>query len=122
VASLSILGMLCFVKKFKGNLKYNSHIHGYNSRGKIDLKTQNCNTLLRKSVVNMGVKLRNKLPERIKTLSDFKSFKKEIKFLLLNLFIQLMNFCSCIDLSIGDMSLYLMVICISYILYSITFY
>jgi hypothetical protein len=70
----------------------------------------------------MGVKLGNRLPERIKTLSDFKSFKKEVKFLLLNLFIQLTNFCSCIDLSIGDMSLYLMVICISYLLYSITFY
>jgi len=78
VASLYILEVLCFIKKCKGNLKHNPHIHGYNSRGKIDLHTQNCNTaLFRKSVVNMGVKLHSRLPERIKTLSDFKSLKKK---------------------------------------------
>jgi len=42
---------------------------------------QSCNTaLFQKSVVNMGVKLHNGLPERTKTLHDFKSFKKEVKF------------------------------------------
>jgi len=32
----------------------------------------------------MGVKLHNRLPERIKSLHDFKRFKKEVKVLLLN--------------------------------------
>ena len=87
VASLYILEMFCFIKKFKGNLKYNSYIHGYNTRDKIDLHTQNCNTaLFRKIVVSIGVNLYNRLPERIKTLSDFNSFKNELKLLLLNLF------------------------------------
>ena len=40
--------------------------------------------LLQKSVVNVNMKLYNRLPERIKTLNDFKRFKKEVKFLLLN--------------------------------------
>ena len=84
-ASLYILEVLCCIKKFKGNIKHNFHIHGYNTRGKIELHTQSCNTaLFQKSVVNMGVKLYNRLPERIKTLNDFKSFKKEVKFLLIN--------------------------------------
>jgi len=46
---------------------------------------QSCHTtLFQKSFVNMGVKLYNRLPERIKTLLDFKSFRKEVKLLLLN--------------------------------------
>ena len=32
VASLYILEVLCFIKKFKGNLKHNSHIHGSNKK------------------------------------------------------------------------------------------
>jgi hypothetical protein len=64
------LGGVVYYKKekFKGNLK-----HGYNTRGKIELHTQCCN---HKSVVNMHVTLYNRLPERIKTLIDIKSFKK----------------------------------------------
>jgi len=65
----------------------------------------------------MGTKLYNSLAERIKTINDFKSFKKYVKFLVLN-----NSWCSFIDLSIGDMSLYLIVICISYTMHSITFY
>jgi hypothetical protein len=58
VASLYILWVLCFIKKFEGNLKHNFHIHGYNTRGKIDLQTQSCNkTLFQKRDVNVGVKV-----------------------------------------------------------------
>jgi len=39
----------------------------------------------------MDAKLYNRLPERIKTLNDFKSFKKDVKFLVLN------NSCSTIN-------------------------
>jgi len=71
----------------------------------------------------MGTKLYNRLPERIKTMNDFKSFKKDVKFLVLNnLWCTINYFCSFIDLSIGDMSLYLIVICISYTMHSITFF
>jgi len=76
VASLFILEVLCSIKKFKVYLKYNFRIQRYNKRSNIDLHTVSCNTaLFQKSVVNMGVKLYSRLPERMKTLSDFKSFK-----------------------------------------------
>jgi len=39
VALLYILAVLCFIKKFKGNLKHNFHFHGYNTRDKTDLHT-----------------------------------------------------------------------------------
>jgi len=87
VASLHILELLCFIKKFIGYLKHNFLIHIYNKRSNIDLHTVSCNTaLFQRSVVDMCVKLHNRLPERIKTLSDFKSFKRHVKFLLLNNF------------------------------------
>jgi hypothetical protein len=77
--------VLCFIKKFKRNLKHNFHIHDYNTRGNIDLDTQSYNkTLLQKSFANMGAKLYNRLLERIKILNDHKSFKKDVKFLVLN--------------------------------------
>jgi hypothetical protein len=39
VALLYTLEVLCFIKKFKGNLKHNFHFNGYNTKGKIDLHT-----------------------------------------------------------------------------------
>jgi hypothetical protein len=85
VASLHILEVSCFVKKFKGYLKHNFCIHTYNKISNIDLHTVSCNTaLFQGSVVDMCGKLYNRLPERLKTLSDFKSFKRHVKFLLLS--------------------------------------
>jgi hypothetical protein len=87
VASLHILEVLCSIKKFKGYLKHNFPIHRYNKRSNNDLHTLNCNTaLFQKNVVNMSVKLYNRLPERIRTFIDFKSFKKHIKLLISNYF------------------------------------
>ena len=85
MALFCIIEVLCSIKKFKGNLKHNFHIHGYNARGNIDLDTQSCNTtLLQKSFANMDAKLYKRLPERIKTLNDFKSLKRDVKYLVLN--------------------------------------
>jgi hypothetical protein len=51
----------------------------------MDLHIQGCNTgLYQKSIVNMGVKLYNKLRERLKGMNSFQGFKKEAKFLLIN--------------------------------------
>jgi hypothetical protein len=55
VTSLYVLEVMCFVKKYKGNLKHNFAIHEHNTRIKYDLHTQICNTaLFQKSVINMG--------------------------------------------------------------------
>jgi len=57
----------------------------------------------------MGVKLYNRFPIRIKTLKDFKSFKKEVIFLLINNSVHTINeFLQFNNRSYyGDMSLYL---------------
>jgi hypothetical protein len=40
-------------------------------------------TQYKKSVINMGIRLYNKLPDRIKMVDNYKSFKREIKLILL---------------------------------------
>jgi hypothetical protein len=54
VASLYVLEVLCFMKKYKGNLKQNLVIHDRNMRSKCDLYTHFCDTaaLFQKSVLN----------------------------------------------------------------------
>jgi hypothetical protein len=77
LTSLYILEMVCFLKKYQGNVKHNSEIHGHNTRKKHDLHIQHCSTVLyQRSVINMGIKLFNKLPVQIKQLDDYKGFKK----------------------------------------------
>jgi hypothetical protein len=69
------------VKKLKWYLKHNFCIHRYNKRGNINLHTPSCYTVpFQKSIVNMGVKLYSRLPERIKTSSEFKLFKNKEHF------------------------------------------
>jgi len=77
--------VLCFTKKYHGNLKQNCGIHGHNKRNKLDLHTRYCGTLLyHRSVTNMSTKLFNKLPVQIKQVDDYKCFKREVKNFLLN--------------------------------------
>ena len=85
VTLLYVSEVLCFIQKYKGNLKHNFVIHEYNMRSKYNLHTQFCNTtLFQKSVLNMGFKLYNFLPSKIKKLDDFNRFRKEVKSALLN--------------------------------------
>jgi len=95
VTSIYILEVLCYIKKYKGNLKHNCEIHEYNiyeykydmniHECKYDLHTQSRNTsLLQNSVLHMGVRLYKHLPLKVKKLDNFNQFRKEVKLMLLN--------------------------------------
>jgi hypothetical protein len=58
------------------------------------LHTQQCNTVTyQKNVINMGIKLFNKLPVQIKQFDKYKSFKKDVKtFLVHNAFYTIEEF------------------------------
>ena len=57
LASLYILGVLCFTKQYQGNLRQNFGIHVHNTRNIFDLHTHYCSTILyQRSVTNMGIK------------------------------------------------------------------
>lgn len=83
--SLYILEVLRFIKKLEGNLKFNFQMYDYNTRGKNKLFVQGCNkTLYQNSVMNMAIRLYNKLHERIRILNNFRSFNKDVKLLLIS--------------------------------------
>jgi hypothetical protein len=83
--SLYILEVLCFINKNKRNLNNNCHIHNYNTRSKCDIHVQSCNTTqYPKSVINMGIRLFNNLPDKIKMVDNNKIFKTEVKLILLH--------------------------------------
>jgi hypothetical protein len=85
VTSIYILDVLCFIKKYKGDLKHNCEIHKYNTRSKYELHTPSRNiSLLQNSVLHMGVRLYKRLPLKIKKLYNFNQFRKEVKLTLLN--------------------------------------
>jgi len=78
LTSLYVFNVLCFIKKYKGNLKQNLVIHEHNTRSKYDLHTQFCNTtLFQVSVFNVGVKLYKYLPLKIKKLDNFNHLEKK---------------------------------------------
>jgi hypothetical protein len=91
---MNVLEVLCFIKKYMGDLKQNCEIHGHNMRSKYDLHAQTSNTsLLQKSVLHMGIRLYKHLPLKIKKLDNFNQFRKEVKSTLLkNLFYKLEEF------------------------------
>jgi hypothetical protein len=84
VTSLYIFEILYFIKKNKIYTTQYSDIHKYNTKGKQDLYVQLCNTAhFQKSVINMGIKIHNNLPIRLKRIENFKVFKNKLKSYLL---------------------------------------
>jgi hypothetical protein len=58
-------------------MELNSNVHTHNTRRKIDIHIQSYNTeIYKKSVINMGTKVYNKLPGYIKEIDSYKAFKK----------------------------------------------
>ena len=85
VTSIYVLEVLCYIKKYNGDLKHNCKIHEYNTWSKYDLRTQSRNTsLLQNSVLHMGVRLYKCLLLKIKKLDNFNQFRKEVKLMFLN--------------------------------------
>jgi hypothetical protein len=85
VTSLYILEVLCFIEKHTVDLKNNSQVHDYNTRGKNNYHSLGFNTSqYEKSVTNMGIKLYNSKPNSIKSLNCPTKFKKEVKQILLD--------------------------------------
>jgi len=73
----------CIKVNNKG-LKQNLAIHDYETWHRSDFQTQFCTTdIFKKSVINLGTILCNKLPNYIKNLENLKTFKKQLKAFLL---------------------------------------
>jgi len=76
--------VICHIRKHHQFVDLNSNIHAHNTQRKMDIHNQSYNTdLYKRSVINMGTKLYNKLPGYIKETDSYKTFKEELKSLLL---------------------------------------
>jgi hypothetical protein len=77
---LYISEIVCYIKINIDRLEPNTEIHDYNTRQNMDLHVQSCRTnLFKKSVLNMGITLYNKLPSHMKKIEKMKHFKKEVR-------------------------------------------
>ena len=84
LASLYILEVTCFIRKYCQSLELNSYIHNYNTWRKMDIHIQSYKTdIYKKNVINMGTKVYNKFPGCVKEIDSYKAFKKELKLFLL---------------------------------------
>jgi len=84
LVSLSIMEVICYIRKHHQFVDLNSNIFAHNTRRKLNIHIQSYNTdVCKRSVINMGTKLYNKLPGYIKEIESYKTFKKELKTLLL---------------------------------------
>jgi len=78
LASLYILEVTCFIRKYCPSLEQNFKVHKYNTRRKIHVKLHNIE-VYKKSVINMGTTVYNNLPGFIKEIDGYKGFKKQLK-------------------------------------------
>jgi len=63
LVSLYIMEVIYYIRKHHQFVDLNSNIHAHNTRRKMDIHIQSCNTdLYKRSVINMDTKLHNKLP------------------------------------------------------------
>jgi hypothetical protein len=88
VTSLYILEIICYIKRHKIDLTQNINIHEHNTRSSKDYHVKYCRTsFLKKSLINRGIELFNKLPNNIKNMENLPIFRKELRsFLLTNVF------------------------------------
>ena len=96
LASLYILEVTCFIRKYCQSLELNSKVHKYYTRRKIGIHVKPHKTeIYKNSVINMGTKVYNNLPKFLKEIDDYKALKKELKqFLLLQTFYSVEEFVS----------------------------
>jgi hypothetical protein len=92
--SLYILEVIYYIRKHHQFVELNSNIRTYNTWRKMDIHIQSYSTdLYKRSVINMGTKLYNKLPGYIKEINSYKTFRKKLEsFLLLHTFYSVEEF------------------------------
>jgi hypothetical protein len=82
--SLYILEVLSYFKKHNTYTTNNSDLYEYDTRRKEDLHVQSYNTLAcEKGVINMAIKLHNRLPLELRKLKGKKEFQHRLKIYLL---------------------------------------
>jgi hypothetical protein len=93
IASVYILEVISYLKRHYQFVELNSNIDTYIAQRKTNIHIQSYKTdSYKRSVVKMGSKLHNKLPDYIKKIESYKHFRKELKSFLLHTFYSVEEF------------------------------
>jgi hypothetical protein len=97
VPCIYIMEILCYIKVNIGKYEKNSVIHDRNTCQRKDFHIQDWRTEVCKNIVkNLGKRLYNKLPNRIKCVEDIQHFRRKLKlFLLQQSFYTVEEYCLC---------------------------
>jgi hypothetical protein len=84
LACMYISEIICHIKLHIDTSEQNTEIHNHNTHQELDLHVQFCRmNVLKKGVVNIRVKLHNKLPSQIREVEKMRTIKKELRSYLL---------------------------------------
>jgi hypothetical protein len=72
-----IFKSVCYIKSHFGELDQNIAVHNHNTHQKLNLHVQFCRTNASKNgVMNMGIKLYNKIPNKLREVGKMRQFKR----------------------------------------------
>ena len=84
LASLYILEVTCFIRKYYQSLEQNFEVHKYNTRSKLDIHVKlHYTEVYKKSVIKTGTEVYSNLPGFIQAIDGYMAFKIELKLFLL---------------------------------------
>jgi hypothetical protein len=79
-----IFEIVCYVKSHLGKFEQNNAVHNYSMRQGLDLHVHFCRTnALKNGVMNIGIKLYNKIAIKIRVVENLRLFKRVFRSYLL---------------------------------------
>jgi hypothetical protein len=83
VPCMYIFELVCYIKSHFGELDQNRVIHNHNIGQKSNLHVQFCRTNVKNGVMNMGIGLYNRIPNKIRELEKMSQFKRVLRSYLI---------------------------------------
>jgi hypothetical protein len=74
-----ILELVCYIKSHFGELDQNRVIHNHNTCQELNLHVQFCRTNVENGVMNMGIRLYNRIPNKIMEIEKISQFKRVLR-------------------------------------------
>jgi hypothetical protein len=72
-----IFELVCYIKSHFGKLDQNIAVHNHNTRQKLNFHVQFCRTnVFKNGVMNIGIRLHNKIPSKIRKVGKIRHFKR----------------------------------------------
>jgi hypothetical protein len=75
-----IFELVCYIKSHFGEVEHNRVIHNHNTCQNLNLHVQFCRTnVVKNGVMNMGIKLYNRIPNKMREIEKMSQFKRVLR-------------------------------------------